>query len=400
MPDLIIGGIGAIICLIFGCEPAYPTSNSRPTSESGGLPPPAANSCVTIPTCSIKGSSAQFCGPLGVLCLNDPSRLSPLKKSVVKTEKWKNAEPVDISKLHNRFRYGFGYAPLTNITTNGNDHSNTTTIGNDSSNTTTNGNDSSNTTTKGNDSSNTTTEGKEGQTVERIVGGVEASPNSFPWAVAIIINKAWFCGGSIISDTWVLTAAHCTEGGTTFHIQVGAHNITAKEPPRKLSILSTVAIQHENYDNKTLANDIALIRLPSPLTFNDYIQPIGLSDFTASAGYRTTAMGWGLTATGGSVSNVLRVVDDLPILGNDDCSSFFGGIINNGTLCVDTSGQKGTCQGDSGGVLALQDQEQKWIQVGVTSFGSASGCEAEYPVGFARVEFYLDWIKTNANTCD
>jgi len=345
--DFFFKALFDLVCLLTSIRDFcyYPS----PLTGSDVWSPPANIRCESIPTCP---SSPQ-----------DNER----------TEKWALTEAVDVSKLHNRFRYGLN-PPNGDVKKIPGHKKNSANKGVKN------------------------TGSMEGN-VERIVGGVEAVPNSFPWAVAIIVNKAWFCGGSIISSSWVLTAAHCTQGGKTFHLQVGAHNITMPEPPKKLSILSTVAIQHEHYDDQTLANDIALIRLPSPLTFNDYIQPICLSAFSARAGCRTTAVGWGLTSSGGSVSDVLRYVDDLPLIGNDECSDFYGGIINNGTVCADTSGQRGTCQGDSGGVLALQDQRKKWVQVGVTSFGSSRGCEAEYPVGFARVEHYLNWIKNNTNTC-
>jgi len=228
---------------------------------------------------------------------------------------------------------------------------------------------------------------------EKIVGGVEATPNSFPWAVIVLIDSSYICGGSIISRSWVLTAAHCTVG-STFLIQAGVHNINQVET-NKIEITSTVAIQHENYNDDSLANDVALIRLPSPLTFNDYIRPICLSDFTASGGFFTTAMGWGVTSDdGGSISAVLRVVDELPVMENADCNAIYN-IVNSGTLCVDTSGGRGICGGDSGGALALQDKDGQWFQVGVTSFRASAGCEVGLPAGFARVESYLDWIMTN-----
>jgi len=227
--------------------------------------------------------------------------------------------------------------------------------------------------------------------VERIVGGQEATPNSYPWAVVLKIDFTYLCGGSIISASWVLTAAHCVDERLFFQIQAGGHNRNEAEP-NKIEIFSNVAIVHENYDGDTLANDVALIKLPTPLTFNAFIQPICLSYFTASSGYLATAMGWGVIADGGGTSDVLRFVNRLEIITNGECPY---SIVNDGTLCVKTTGGRGICSGDSGGALALQDKNDMWLQVGVSSFVATVGCEAGIPAGFARVETFLDWIIAN-----
>ena len=68
--------------------------------------------------------------------------------------------------------------------------------------------------------------GVEGPPAEdKIVGGEEATPNQFPWIVALFVDNAWFCGGALISENWVLTAAHCVDGASYFDIIAGAHNV-------------------------------------------------------------------------------------------------------------------------------------------------------------------------------
>merc|ERR1712130_677053 len=68
---------------------------------------------------------------------------------------------------------------------------------------------------------------------DRIVGGHEAAHHEWPWQVALFIDDAWFCGGSLISDEWVMTAAHCADGASYFDIMAGAHNVRASSEPHR-----------------------------------------------------------------------------------------------------------------------------------------------------------------------
>merc|ERR1711997_498249 len=96
---------------------------------------------------------------------------------------------------------------------------------------------------------------------DRIVGGFEAEPNQWPWQVALFIDNAWFCGGALISENYVLTAAHCADGATYFDIMAGAHNVRESSEPHRVEVTSYNGWTHPNWDHNTLANDIALIEL-------------------------------------------------------------------------------------------------------------------------------------------
>ncbi|KAK7066348.1 hypothetical protein SK128_015608, partial [Halocaridina rubra] len=101
----------------------------------------------------------------------------------------------------------------------------------------------------------------------RIVGGIEAVPHSWPHQVALFIDGMYFCGGSLISTEWVLTAAHCMDGAGFVDVVMGAHNIRESEP-EQVSMTSTDFFVHENWNSFTLSNDISLIRLPSAASLN------------------------------------------------------------------------------------------------------------------------------------
>merc|ERR1739838_305609 len=111
-----------------------------------------------------------------------------------------------------------------------------------------------------------------GQAEGRIVGGHEAEENQWPWQVALFIDDAWFCGGSLISENYVLTAAHCVDGASYFDIMAGAHNVRAASEPHRVEVTSYNGWTHPNWNTQDLSGDLALIELPS-IDFNDYIAP-------------------------------------------------------------------------------------------------------------------------------
>ena len=181
--------------------------------------------------------------------------------------------------------------------------------------------------------------------MDKIVGGEEAAENQWPWQVALFVDDAWFCGGSLISENYVLTAAHCVDGASYFDIMAGAHNVRESSEPHRQEITSYNGFTHPNWDYNTLANDIALIELPSPIAFNDWIKPSCLptSGDTADEGELVTVTGWGKPSdSAGGISPVLRMVSDLPIISNDECNSYYG-IVGDGIVCIDTTGGKGSC---------------------------------------------------------
>jgi len=234
---------------------------------------------------------------------------------------------------------------------------------------------------------------------ERIVGGFEAEEHEWPWIVALFIDDMWFCGGALITDDFVLTAAHCAEDASAFDVWAGAHNVRASSEPDRVEITSYNGWTHPQWDSNTLSNDLALIRLPERITFSDVIRPACLPSpgQTADPGMLVTPIGWGRPSDSASgISPVLRMVEDLPLITNAECNSIYG-IVGDGVVCMDTEGGKGTCNGDSGGPLGHYDaSRERWIEFGIVSFGASAGCEVGYPAGFTRTEYYLDWIKEQA----
>uniref|UniRef100_A0A8C8SWT0 Peptidase S1 domain-containing protein n=1 Tax=Pelusios castaneus TaxID=367368 RepID=A0A8C8SWT0_9SAUR len=125
--------------------------------------------------------------------------------------------------------------------------------------------------------------------IDRIVGGYECSPHSQPWQVSL--NTGYhFCGGSLITDQWVVSAAHCCPN--SMQVILGDHNIQVFEHTEQLMRIETI-VWHPSYDYQTLDHDIMLIKLAHPLQTDAYVQPVSLPTACPAAGTSCVVSGWG-----------------------------------------------------------------------------------------------------------
>jgi len=241
-----------------------------------------------------------------------------------------------------------------------------------------------------------------GQRNGRIVGGADAKTNEFPWRCYLKTDRySFFCGCSVISNNWILTAAHCTQAvmplqpGDTLYAVVGDHDRSTSSETSSQQIAIAQVFDHPNYDDQTMDNDVSLLKVRSQIAFSNTISPVCLpfnyanDDFD---GTTVTASGWGTTSQGGQVSNTLKEVD-LPVLTTQQCSRYYPGQITENMICTYNPG-KDTCQGDSGGSIDL-NRNGNYYAIGVVSWGV--GCARENNPGvYAKTTKYLDWITTTS----
>ncbi|XP_045763666.1 uncharacterized protein LOC123866256 [Maniola jurtina] len=226
----------------------------------------------------------------------------------------------------------------------------------------------------------------------KIVGGSEVSIKDFPYQARLVIEtgEGYFgCGGSIISDTYILTAAHCLTGANKLFVRVGSVN--ADEGGDLIE--STDFKQHPKYNSSVYDFDVGLVRLPSAIAFDNTKRAIRLPVRKTSipAGTRVTVSGWGATSENGEGSDTLMAVT-VPALSNTRCRASYRALTQNMVCAGVPQGGKDSCQGDSGGPAVVRGNLG-----GVVSFGY--GCARPgFPGVYARVASppIRDWIKQNS----
>ncbi|XP_067645929.1 brachyurin-like [Eurosta solidaginis] len=235
----------------------------------------------------------------------------------------------------------------------------------------------------------------------RITNGRIAAVNQFPYQVGLsLFDGAYYfwCGGSLISNQWVLTAAHCTFNIESVNVLLGS--VIRLDPTVIYAVNQSDIIVHADFNLKIVVNDIALIKIPA-VQFTNSIQPVVLpkraSTYPDYVGETVIATGWGITSDTATIPSDILKFADFKVISNSACANVYViDSIYSGKLCTATPNGTATCTGDSGGPLVLASSK---MQIGISSFGAADGCEVGLPDAYTRVSFYLDWIqqKTGLN---
>lgn len=230
----------------------------------------------------------------------------------------------------------------------------------------------------------------------RIVGGRDASIEEYPWQVTLRrktspnVSFKHYCGGSILNERIILTAAHCVvnRDPKEYIVVAGTPHKSGND-----GVLTRVSkfVWHEHYNGTIYDNDVALIQLESTLPLNSHsIVPVLLTSENPNAGDMVTITGWGALKEMGTSPEILQSVN-IPIVSNEECAEKYNpSQILESMICAGIPlGGKDSCQGDSGGPLVIKN-----IQYGIVSWGK--GCaRATHPGVYSSVANLKPWIDSN-----
>ncbi|XP_038047527.1 uncharacterized protein LOC119721522 [Patiria miniata] len=237
-----------------------------------------------------------------------------------------------------------------------------------------------------------------------VVGGTEAVPHSWPWQVSLQLRKTFggfshWCGGSLINNEWIVTAAHCVDGkeGTyNWKIWLGAHDNYYLESGTVEKTVSKV-VRHAQYDSVRISNDIAMMKLSSPVTLSNTINTVCLPSRTWTSG-NAYVTGWGDTQQWGQGSYPDKLQQVMtPIMNHDVCAQKLS--IDNTMVCGGFANEeKGACSGDSGGPFVIKNSSGKWELAGIVSWGIIPCAQPGIPSVYADPFYFQSWIQNTMAT--
>ncbi|XP_068162155.1 serine protease 27 [Antennarius striatus] len=242
--------------------------------------------------------------------------------------------------------------------------------------------------------------------LNRIVGGMDAMDGAWPWQVDVQTQTSGhICGASIITEKWVLSAAHCFPNPSdvsSYIIYAGRYQLNGLNLHESSHRIRKVVIP-EGYVEPHRGGDLALVELSSPVTWSDYVSPICLpsSGTLFPAGMPCYVTGWGNIRDNVPLPGVGTLQEvQVPIISQSSCQAMYQlNPVEQVDILFDMicaglqEGGKDSCQGDSGGPLVCKMVNGTWVQAGVVSFGLDCARENQ-PGVYTRLTSYSDFIKS------
>ncbi|XP_075954631.1 vitamin K-dependent protein C [Anarhichas minor] len=229
------------------------------------------------------------------------------------------------------------------------------------------------------------------------VGGHVGKKGESPWQALLLNARGRFhCGGVLIDENWVLTAAHCLDNSFRFRVRLGDYE-RHRDEGTEVTLRIEKTFKHPHYDSRTVDNDIALLRLQTPAPFSEFVTPVCLPGREMAErvlhlnGTVTVVTGWGKdNLENGSFSSALNVIE-VPLVDRGVCARQMSHNISDNVLCAGVLGQRmDACEGDSGGPMVTLYRDT-WFLVGLVSWGEGCGREDKLGV-YTKVSNYNQWI--------
>ncbi|XP_012885676.1 PREDICTED: serine protease 44-like [Dipodomys ordii] len=237
-----------------------------------------------------------------------------------------------------------------------------------------------------------------GHRMTRITGGRPAAERKWPWQVSLQISDIHVCGGTLIANRWVLTAAHCIYGHLEYIVKLGDIDLDHKSATAAVIPVQDIVIHQDYSPMGTMSHDIALALLAFPVNYSSHIQPVCLPEraFSVQTGTPCWVTGWGKLKESGETPAILHETQ-LNILHYKECNEILKrimlssiNVIRKGTVCAYSYKGRDSCKGDSGGPLVCEFNDT-WMQVGIVSWGIGCGHRG-YPGVYTEVSFYKNWL--------
>uniref|UniRef100_A0A672FD15 Coagulation factor IX n=1 Tax=Salarias fasciatus TaxID=181472 RepID=A0A672FD15_SALFA len=232
----------------------------------------------------------------------------------------------------------------------------------------------------------------ERNTDQRIVGGDEAKPGEIPWQVWVFVFP--FCGGALLSELWVITAAHCLV--QSFTVFAGEHDVSLAEGPERDHEVAEVHLHHlYNFEKSQYNHDIALLKLSTPVELSSHRRPVclGPKDFTENLLMEASGSlvsGWGRLKFQGPQADKLQKLQ-IPYVDRATCKQSSRDHVTRFMFCAGYRNiQKDACQGDSGGPH-VTNYKGTWFLTGIVSWGEECAKDGKYGI-YTRVSRYYAWI--------
>ncbi|XP_044081021.1 transmembrane protease serine 11A-like isoform X2 [Neovison vison] len=229
--------------------------------------------------------------------------------------------------------------------------------------------------------------------VNRIMSGDIAAKAAWPWQASLQRNNVHQCGATLVSNTWLITAAHCFTNNANPRQWTVSFGTTINPPLVKRNVRRIIV--HERYHFPAREYDIAAVQFSPRVTFTDDIRRVCLPEASASFQPNSTVYitGFGALFYGGKSQNNLREAK-LKIISDDVCKQphVYGRDIKFGMFCAGyLEGMYDACRGDSGGPLVIKDLKDTWYLIGIVSWGDNCG-QKNKPGVYTKVVYYRNWI--------